>query len=35
MSELDSGDFASIMDALGVWHEAVKYALKKYAIRAI
>jgi hypothetical protein len=35
MSELDSGDFASIMDALGVWHEAVKYSIKKYAIPAI
>jgi len=35
MSELDSGDFASIVDALGVWHEAVKYSIKKYAIKAI
>ena len=35
MSELDSGDFASIMDSLGVWHEGVKYAIKKYAIKAI
>ena len=35
MSELDSGDSASIMDALGIWHEAVKYSIKKYAIPAI
>jgi hypothetical protein len=30
-----SSEQTSIMDALGVWHEGVKYAIKKYAIKAI
>jgi hypothetical protein len=30
-----SEDYTSIVDALGVWHEGVKYAIKKYAIKAI
>jgi hypothetical protein len=30
-----SSEQTSIMDALGVWHEGAKYAIKKYAIKAI
>jgi hypothetical protein len=30
-----SSEQTSIMDALGVWHEGIKYAIKKYAIKAI
>jgi hypothetical protein len=33
MSELDSGDFASIMDALVIWNGAIKYQLSKEADR--
>lgn len=27
-------DYTSIVDALGVWHEGVRYAIKKYATPA-
>jgi hypothetical protein len=30
-----SSEHTATMDALGVWHEGVKYAIKKYAIKAI
>ena len=30
-----SSEQTATMDALGVWHEGIKYAIKKYAIKAI
>jgi len=30
-----SCEHTATMDALGIWHEAVKYSIKKYAIPAI